>query len=87
MSSLTGRLALREVIERGWKQLQGGFLKQLRQTSNAESRATRGMKKTPKSESFPEAIPSRAMRGTKAGPAIEWDHSPIINQQANPSER
>ncbi len=32
MSSLTGRLALQDVIEQGWKQLQGGFLTQLRQT-------------------------------------------------------
>lgn len=32
MSSLTGRLALADVIEQGWKQLQGGFLHQLRQT-------------------------------------------------------
>ncbi len=32
MSTLTGRLALRDVIEQGWKQLQSGFLNQLRQT-------------------------------------------------------
>ena len=32
MSSLTGRLALQDVIEQGWKQLQGGFLNQLRQS-------------------------------------------------------
>src|SRR5580700_193055 len=32
MSSQTGRLALRDVIEQGWKQLQDGFLRHLRQT-------------------------------------------------------
>ena len=32
MSTLTGRLALKDVVEQGWKQLQGGFLNQLRQT-------------------------------------------------------
>jgi hypothetical protein len=32
MSTLTGRLALKDVIEQGWKQLQSGFLNQLRQT-------------------------------------------------------
>lgn len=31
MSTLTGRLALKDVIEQGWKQLQSGFLNQLRQ--------------------------------------------------------
>lgn len=29
---LIGRLALKDVIEQGWKQLQSGFLNQLRQT-------------------------------------------------------
>ena len=32
MSSRTGRLALHDVMEQGWKQLQDGFLQQLRQT-------------------------------------------------------
>ena len=32
MSSQTGRLALQDVIEQGWKQLQGGFLQQLKKT-------------------------------------------------------
>ncbi len=32
MSTLSGRLALQDVIEQGWKQLQGGVLNQLRQT-------------------------------------------------------
>lgn len=32
MSSQTGRLALGDVIEQGWKQLQGGFLEQLKKT-------------------------------------------------------
>ena len=32
MSSQTGRLALQDVIEQGWKQLQGGFLEQLKKT-------------------------------------------------------
>ena len=33
MSSQTGRLALQDVIEQGWKQLQGGFLQQLKKTA------------------------------------------------------
>ena len=32
MSSQIGRLALQDVIEQGWKQLQGGFLQQLKKT-------------------------------------------------------
>jgi putative transposase len=32
MSSQSGRLALADVIEQGWKQLQGGFLEQLKKT-------------------------------------------------------
>ncbi len=32
MSSQIGRLALADVIEQGWKQLQGGFLEQLKKT-------------------------------------------------------
>jgi putative transposase len=32
MSSQNGRLALQEVVEQGWKQLQGGFLEQLKKT-------------------------------------------------------
>src|SRR3984885_4259933 len=32
MSSQSGRLALQDVIEQGWKQLQGGFLEQLKKT-------------------------------------------------------
>jgi hypothetical protein len=32
MSSQSGRLALQEVVEQGWKQLQGGFLEQLKET-------------------------------------------------------
>src|ERR1700685_1224145 len=32
MSSPSGRLALQEVVEQGWKQLQGGFLEQLKKT-------------------------------------------------------
>src|SRR6202167_4480513 len=32
MSSDNGRLALQEVVEQGWKQLQGGFLEQLKKT-------------------------------------------------------
>jgi putative transposase len=32
MSSQAGRLALRDVIEQGWEQLQGGFLEQLKKT-------------------------------------------------------
>lgn len=32
MSSQTGRLALQDVIEQGWKQLQGGVLEQLKRT-------------------------------------------------------
>ena len=32
MSSKTGRLALQDVIEQGWKQLQGSFLQQSKKT-------------------------------------------------------
>jgi hypothetical protein len=32
MSSQPGTLALRDVIEQGWKQLQGSFLEQLKKT-------------------------------------------------------
>lgn len=41
MSSLTGRLALQDVIEQGWKQLQGGFLNQLRQSIEGLLKAER----------------------------------------------
>src|ERR1700691_926618 len=42
MSSQSGRLALQDVIEQGWKQLQGGFLQQLKKTIEGLLAAERG---------------------------------------------
>jgi hypothetical protein len=61
MSTLTGRLALKHVIEQGWKQLQSGFLNQLRQAIEGLLVAERD-----------ESLPRRVLTGLPIIFLIKW---------------